>query len=103
MATRMQGKVRPPSCALLMGVALLFFFLLSASTMATDCKGKESWPELAGMDGQVAPPIIKAQNPYVTDVPIVKEGTVVILNFLCNRVRVWVKPNGTIYEPPTIG
>ncbi|KAF3788995.1 Wound-induced proteinase inhibitor 1 [Nymphaea thermarum] len=65
--------------------------------------GKESWPELVGMDGQVAPPIIKAQNPYVTDVPIVKEGTIVILNFLCNRVRVWVKPNGTIYQPPTIG
>ncbi|KAF3788996.1 hypothetical protein EJ110_NYTH19793 [Nymphaea thermarum] len=50
-----------------------------------------SWPELVRMDGQVASPIIKAQNPYVTDVPVVKERSIVLLNFRCDRVRVWVK------------
>ncbi|XP_031473024.1 inhibitor of trypsin and hageman factor-like [Nymphaea colorata] len=102
MATTIQGTVRP-SCAQFMGVALLFFFLLSASSMAQDCKGKSSWPELVGMQGQVAPPIIQAENPDVKEVDIVKEGTFVITDFRCDRVRVWIKPNGTIYEAPTIG
>ncbi|KAF3782637.1 Wound-induced proteinase inhibitor 1 [Nymphaea thermarum] len=65
--------------------------------------GKSYWLELVGMDGQVAPPIIEAQNPYVKDVPIVKEGSIVLMDYRCDRVRVWVKPNDTIYKPPTIG
>ncbi|XP_031473017.1 inhibitor of trypsin and hageman factor-like [Nymphaea colorata] len=99
MATTIQGKVRP---AQIMAVALLFF-LLSASSMAQDCKGKSSWPELVGLYGQIAPLIIKAENPYVKESFVIKEGTVVPLDFRCDRVRVWVKPNGIIYKPPTIG
>ncbi|KAF3788998.1 Glu protease inhibitor [Nymphaea thermarum] len=102
MATTIEGKVRP-SCAQIMGAALLFFFLLSASSMAQDCKGKSSWPELVGKQGQDAPPIIQAENPDVKEVHIVKEGTMVLTDFRCDRVRVWIKPNGTIYEAPTIG
>ncbi|KAF3788984.1 Glu protease inhibitor [Nymphaea thermarum] len=101
MATTIQGKVRA-SCTQIMAVAL-FVLLLSASSMAQGCKGKNSWPELVGRDGSTAEAIIKAENPYVKTVQIVPEGSFVIQDFRCDRVFVWVKPNNTIYLTPKIG
>ncbi|CAN6439448.1 unnamed protein product [Victoria cruziana] len=100
MATTIHGKVRPQ----VMGISFIFFFLLlSASSMAADCKGKSSWPELVGFYGRFAPPIIRFQNPLVTDVDVVLQGTLVTMDFRCDRVRVWVNTKGIIYKPPTIG
>ncbi|KAF3782638.1 Inhibitor of trypsin and hageman factor [Nymphaea thermarum] len=65
--------------------------------------GKSSWRELVGLYGKIAPLIIKAENPNVKESFVIKEGTFVPLDFRCDRVRVWVKPNGIIYKPPTIG
>ncbi|KAF3788988.1 hypothetical protein EJ110_NYTH19780 [Nymphaea thermarum] len=94
MATTIQARV--------MGIALLFFFLLSASSMAQfdTCLGK---PELVGKDGSTAEAIIKAENPRVNFVFTVPEGSSVIKNFDCRRVFVWVKPNGKIYLVPRLG
>ncbi|CAN6439447.1 unnamed protein product [Victoria cruziana] len=96
------GKVKP-SCAQIMGAALLLFFLVSPSSMAQRCPGKEEWPELVGRDGSTAEAIIKAENPYVTTVDIVPKGSSVIHDFRCDRVFVWVDANNTIYLTPRTG
>ncbi|XP_031503070.1 inhibitor of trypsin and hageman factor-like [Nymphaea colorata] len=88
-----------------MGIALLFFFLLSATSIAqaATCKGKSAWPELVGKDGSTAEAIIKAENPRVNFVFPVTEGSTVRKNFDCRRVFVWIKPNGKIYLVPRLG
>ncbi|KAE8676219.1 curculin-like lectin family protein [Hibiscus syriacus] len=68
----------------------------------TDCTGKSSWPELVGINGQVAAHIIAKENPKVS-VQIVKEGMMVTMDFRCDRVRVWVDKYGIVKMMPQIG
>ncbi|XVF83181.1 hypothetical protein PTKIN_Ptkin16aG0113300 [Pterospermum kingtungense] len=71
--------------------------------MASDeCKGKSSWPELVGKKGEDAAAIIEKENPYVNAV-IVLEGTIVTMEFLPTRVRVWVNTSGIVTKVPIIG
>ncbi|KAF3440613.1 hypothetical protein FNV43_RR18897 [Rhamnella rubrinervis] len=70
--------------------------------MATICKGKDSWPELLGMQGKFAEETIEKENPNV-NAEIVLEGTGVIEDFRCNRVWVWVDSNGIVTRVPVIG
>ncbi|CAA7395234.1 unnamed protein product [Spirodela intermedia] len=80
-------------------VALANFNILKFSHA---CEGKSSWPELVGAPGTLAVTIIERQNPLV-HAGIVPEGTIVILNFVCNRVRVWVNKAGIVVTTPVIG
>ena len=64
--------------------------------------GKKSWPELVGVQGTVAEARIERENPLV-DAKIVPEGSVVIQDFRCDRVWVWVDKNGVVYRVPIIG
>ncbi|XWS07974.1 hypothetical protein CRYUN_Cryun41cG0037100 [Craigia yunnanensis] len=66
------------------------------------CEGKSSWPELVGKKGEDAAAIIEKQNPHVNAV-IVLEGTMVTMEFLCTRVRVWVNTYGIVTRVPIIG
>ncbi|XP_027166927.1 inhibitor of trypsin and hageman factor-like [Coffea eugenioides] len=70
--------------------------------MATECKGKSSWPELLGVDGDYAKAVIEKENPLVT-ARIVPEGSSVIQDFRCDRVWVWVNKNNIVTEVPHIG
>ncbi|EXB55550.1 Glu S.griseus protease inhibitor [Morus notabilis] len=70
--------------------------------MSTECSGKNSWPELVGVQGEVAEKIIEKENPAV-DAIIVTEGSVVTADYRCDRVRVWVNNHGIVYKVPTIG
>ncbi|KAL9408266.1 hypothetical protein AB3S75_046760 [Citrus x aurantiifolia] len=70
--------------------------------MASECRGKNSWPELLGAKGDVAAAKIEKQNPYVS-AQIVLEGTFVTLEFSCSRVRVWVNTSGIVTRAPAIG
>lgn len=65
--------------------------------------GKSSWPELVGVQGEVAAETIKRENPHITTVDILLEGTIVTQDFYCTRVRVWVDENGIVISVPTIG
>ncbi|XP_021911163.1 proteinase inhibitor-like [Carica papaya] len=56
--------------------------------MASECLGKNSWPELVGKNGDEAVETIKRENPNVLEAIVLLEGTSVIKNFSCNRV--WV-------------
>ncbi|CAJ2628093.1 Inhibitor of trypsin and hageman factor [Trifolium pratense] len=67
-----------------------------------ECQGKNSWPELVGVEGKVAAATIERENPLVK-ANIVPEGSVVIQDFRCDRVWVWVDKNGIVKQVPTIG
>ncbi|KAJ6376313.1 PROTEIN putative EXPRESSED-RELATED [Salix viminalis] len=64
--------------------------------------GKSSWPELVGINGEVAAKIIVRENPKV-GAAIVKEGMMVTMDFRCDRVRVWVDKYGIVKDIPQIG
>ncbi|KAG5236323.1 hypothetical protein OIU78_004317 [Salix suchowensis] len=68
----------------------------------TTCQGKSSWPELLGAEGKVAAATIEKENPLV-DARIVPDGSVVPLDFRCDRVWVWVDERGIVSQVPQIG
>lgn len=70
--------------------------------MSSECEGKSSWPELVGVQGEVAKEIIERENPNVT-AQIVEEGTRVDQQYICTRVWVWVNTAGVVIEVPRIG
>lgn len=74
---------------------LIYIFLFS---------GKGSWPELVGVEGEVAKATIERENPIVTAKIVVEGETYVITNYDCYRVWVWVdKDDRLVTRPPIIG
>lgn len=61
------------------------------------------WPELVGRQGEEAKQIIMNQNPSLTTVNIIPEGSPVTADYRTDRVRIFVKPDGTVAYPPMIG
>ncbi|KAF9682981.1 hypothetical protein SADUNF_Sadunf05G0164600 [Salix dunnii] len=76
--------------------------LYTAPTFQLRDNGKSSWPELVGINGEVAAKIIAGENPKVR-VSIVEEGMMVTMEISCDRVRVWVDENGIVKDIPEIG
>ncbi|MED6207326.1 hypothetical protein PIB30_034744 [Stylosanthes scabra] len=68
----------------------------------SSCKGKSSWPELVGTDGNAAVQTIMRENPRVTATTVPK-GSSVTTDFRCDRVRVFVDRSGTVFLVPKIG
>ncbi|KAK1270542.1 hypothetical protein QJS04_geneDACA013104 [Acorus gramineus] len=66
------------------------------------CQGKSEWPELVGVQGDVAAITIEEENSLVTAM-IVKEGSSVPLDFRCDRVWVVVDESGCVTLVPHIG
>ncbi|KAI3938730.1 hypothetical protein MKW98_011882 [Papaver atlanticum] len=71
--------------------------------MASICKGKSSWSELVGCDGDTAAATIKRQNSNIVRAIVVLEGTGVTEDFRCDRVWVWVNGSGIVTITPIIG
>ncbi|XP_004247658.1 wound-induced proteinase inhibitor 1 [Solanum lycopersicum] len=67
------------------------------------CKGKLSWPELIGVPAQYAKGIIQKENPFVTDVQIVLNGSPVTADFRCFRVRIVVNILNVAVSIPVVG
>ncbi|CAM8984342.1 unnamed protein product [Rhodiola kirilowii] len=70
--------------------------------MSSVCKGKHTWPELVGENGQHAAGIIERQNHHVRAI-VVPTGSPVTADFSCNRVRVIVNKDGTVASVPRVG
>ncbi|XP_052170045.1 inhibitor of trypsin and hageman factor-like [Diospyros lotus] len=64
--------------------------------------GKKAWPELVGADGEAAAAAIERENPAVKAI-VLPDGTPVTKDFRCNRVWVWVDPNGVVLREPRVG
>ncbi|KAI3992635.1 hypothetical protein MKX01_007957 [Papaver californicum] len=71
--------------------------------MASICKGKSSWRELVGVNGDTAAATIKRQNGNIVSAIVVLEGTGVPDDFRCTRVWVWVNSSGIVTTTPVIG
>ncbi|KAL5542155.1 hypothetical protein UlMin_009865 [Ulmus minor] len=64
--------------------------------------GKTSWPELVGVQGEVAVETIERENPSLNAI-IVPEGSSVITNVDCSRVWVWVNAQNIVKKTPVVG
>ncbi|KAG6732658.1 hypothetical protein I3842_01G189200 [Carya illinoinensis] len=65
--------------------------------------GKSSWPELVGINGEVAVGIIMRENPRIIRAGTFREGSRVTADFRCDRVRVWVDGRDIVTSVPKIG
>ncbi|GFQ05667.1 glu s.griseus protease inhibitor [Phtheirospermum japonicum] len=63
---------------------------------------KVTWPNVVGMTAEQATAIIVHDNPLVVVKPVPK-GSVVIEDFCCNRVWLWIDENHRVYEEPMVG
>ncbi|KAM6546818.1 hypothetical protein CsatB_027554 [Cannabis sativa] len=66
------------------------------------CEGKTSWPELVGVEGEVAKETIERENSAVNAI-VVAEDAQGDTQFRCDRVRVRVNENGIVTRTPQIG
>ncbi|KAI9087447.1 hypothetical protein K1719_030587 [Acacia pycnantha] len=71
--------------------------------MSGSCKGKDSWPELVGGEGESAKETIERENHWVTIIVIVVVGSSVTNDYRCDRVRIWVNRDGRVTQVPKIG
>ncbi|KAL8215002.1 hypothetical protein R6Q57_004451 [Mikania cordata] len=74
--------------------------------MSSVCEGdigKSSWPELVGARGEVAEATIERENPRVDAIVVVEGRDMVITDFQCDRVWVWVNSKGVVVRTPGIG
>ncbi|XP_049400896.1 trypsin inhibitor 1-like [Solanum stenotomum] len=91
-------------------LTLMVVFLLLSSifiqplTAQSSCQGvtKSSWPELLGVPAKLAREIIQKENPKLTKVLNVPNGSIVTADFRCDRVRLYVNILDFIVRIPNI-
>jgi hypothetical protein len=87
--------------------------IFECSTIAIKCAScdipapcdvvKTSWPELVGKPGTDAKAVIEKEEPCLTQVVIIPEGSAVTLDFRLDRVRIFVGSTGDVVVSPTVG
>ena len=87
----------------LIQIYLIWLILIPSFFCAYE--GKTSWPELLGVEKEVAKETVERENPYVTDVEIVLEGTIIPADVVpvCTRVRIGVEESGIVTRVPVVG
>ncbi|KAK4345602.1 hypothetical protein RND71_035778 [Anisodus tanguticus] len=68
------------------------------------CPGvtKDRWPELLGVPARLARVTIQKENPRLTNIPNVLNGSPVQEDFRCNRVRLFVNVLDIVVQTPQI-
>ncbi|KAL0395240.1 UNVERIFIED_CONTAM: Glu S.griseus protease inhibitor [Sesamum latifolium] len=66
------------------------------------CQGKNSWPELVGVSGEVAAKTIEEENSFVTAIIVPPSQTHIPSDYRCNRVFVFVDGEGIVERVPMI-
>ena len=61
-----------------------------------------TWPELVGMDGEAAKSQLES-SVEPKQVFIVKENSMVTMDYRTDRIRVFVDGNGKVARPPMVG
>ncbi|PON83328.1 Proteinase inhibitor [Trema orientale] len=74
-----------------------------SSEAGAAASNKSSWPELVGIQSEVAEKTIQKENPSVKAVIVVPEGSFVTLELRRDRVRLWVDQQGLVTRVPNIG
>ena len=62
-----------------------------------------AWPQMVGQDGATAVAAIKVARPELANVVVVAEDAMVTMDWREDRVRVFVRADGTVARPPTVG
>ena len=70
--------------------------------MKYNCRQERSWPELVGVNWEIAAATIQKEKPNVHAI-IILEGTQVTRDFRCDRVRVVVDKYEKVFQVPRIG
>ncbi|XP_015086335.1 wound-induced proteinase inhibitor 1 [Solanum pennellii] len=66
------------------------------------CEGKQRWPELIGVPTKLAKEIIEKENPSITNIPILLNGSPITLDYLCYRVRLFDNILGFVVQMPVV-
>ena len=61
------------------------------------------WPQLVGMPGEQAKAIIIKENPSLTRVDILPDGSMVTMDYREDRVRIFVDEAGNVVGTPSVG
>lgn len=64
---------------------------------------KEKWPELLGTPANFAKQIIQKENPKITNVINILNGSPVTEDLRCNRVRLFVNVLDIVVQTPQAG
>ncbi|XAR57366.1 hypothetical protein NMG60_11025486 [Bertholletia excelsa] len=68
-----------------------------------ECKGKSSWPELVGKNGDFAKKVVEKENSHVRAEIITPDVVAITPDFSCGRVRVFVDEKYNVRRVPVIG
>ncbi|MEJ8646476.1 serine protease inhibitor [Streptomyces sp. MS1.HAVA.3] len=63
----------------------------------------QEWPELVGMQAEVAAAEIRRGSPHITRLQVVSPGQLVTMEFRPDRVRLHVDADGIVSRVPRIG
>ncbi|KAG5582576.1 hypothetical protein H5410_053203 [Solanum commersonii] len=74
-------------------------------TAQSGCPGvrKETWPELLGVPARLARETIQKENPRLTNVGNVQNGSPVTQDFRCDRVRLFINILDIVVQVPRVG
>ena len=86
-----------------MQCAIILLSAFAVLCFASSPPIKSSWPELVGKTGEEAKAVILKENPYVTKVEILLEGSGVTMDYRQSRVRIFVNDEGIVAETPRTG
>ena len=64
---------------------------------------KTEWPELIGVDGEVAKQTVQGENPSITKVQILPKDSFVTMDYSTSRVRIFVNDDNTVARAPRVG
>ena len=64
---------------------------------------KQEWPELVNVDAEIAKQTIQGENPSITRIQIFPQDSIVTMDYVTTRVRIFVKEDNTVARPPRIG
>ncbi|XP_055808115.1 trypsin inhibitor 1-like [Solanum dulcamara] len=91
-------------------LTIVVAFLLLATffqplTAQSSCPGvrKDTWPELLGVPARLARETIQKENPRLTNIGNVLNGSPVTQDFRCDRVRLFVNVLDFVVQTPRIG
>ncbi|KAJ8570817.1 hypothetical protein K7X08_037789 [Anisodus acutangulus] len=77
-------------------------FQLDVSQFGCPGVTKDQWPELLGVPAKLAREIIQEENPKLTTVPSVQNGSPVTLDIRCDRVRLFVNVLDFVVVTPRV-
>ena len=71
---------------------------LSIQTKTGNCE----WPELVGVDVEMAKKVIEESNPHL-EIQVFPEGSIVTQDYRLNRVRIFVTEENKVSSTPRCG